>query len=304
MINYLYYYYGISIDNLQHLDDNYYFVYNNSNYCLKKCCNLYSLINYDELYNYLININYYVYRPIYNKKNSIITRINGCDYILYKINESDFLNIKSDKLVNIHYLRYVKNSLFLLNKFNWINSWQKKIDYFEEKINLCKNNINNFDFFSVFNFFIGISENSIVYLKNVYLEEKKQFNDEICVQHRRLRYDCNYIYYYDLFEIVFDHCSRDICEYIKSCVVDGNYDINLLNRFILDNNLSRFGLRILYSRLFFPSFFFDFLENINFSSININIENMKLCFEKYILFLKKVNIFFKNEYRIPIINWL
>ena len=101
---------------------------------------------------------------------------------------------------------------------------------------------------------------------------------------------------------VIDYKERDIGEYLKSFVINNNYSVDQLKRFL--QGFSKNSVILLISRLLFPSYYFDLYEDIVLKErqeeeINIMIEKrsnvnslLKYIFEMF------------SNYNIPYIEWI
>ena len=119
-----------------------------------------------------------------------------------------------------------------------------------------------------------MAENAISYVKNTNLEVKKEQTDINVISHRKIK-ECNKLNcIYDPLNIVIDHKSRDLAEYIKTSFFKNNIKIfEELDQYFSNHYFSLYGTRILFARILYPSFYFDTYEEIilnkkNESSIN------------------------------------
>ena len=65
--------------------------------------------------------------------------------------------------------------------------------------------------------------------------------------------------YYDPTNIILDHPSRDIAEYVKSAIINNCFDINEFEGYLNKIKFQKTELQLLFSRIMFPTFFFDYL---------------------------------------------
>ena len=98
-------------------------------------------------------------------------------------------------------------------------------------------------------------------------------------------------------------CSlSDIAEYIKTCFF--NDDINKLNlRYIL-SNLDKTDILILYSRLLYPSYYYDCCEKISNGYDEQILELYINKIDEYETFLKELYFDIKDKFYIPMIDWI
>lgn len=294
--NTLDYYYNIRIDNLIKTNKDYYFYINGEEYHLLK----YNRPIEDALYIYNLNIemlkrNTIVHKIILNKDNQVTTIINNEVYILIEL-----CNYKNDK-VNLWNINYLENMTYnidynkLLLRDNWIKLWSEKIDYYEYQINqlgkeypiLCDS----------LSYFIGLGENAISYLVNNIKEEK----EILVVSHKRIKINNGSFEFYNPLNFVIDNRVRDVGEYIKESFFLDNLNINELKLYLNNSNYSREEYIYLFSRLLFPTYYFDKYDEIINNNMNEDIiipiinkindyERFLISMYKYIIYEKKVQI--------------
>ena len=269
MRNAIKYFYNLDVDRLQ----NYYNGYLFDKYYIKEIKN-----NFDyELYNYLIHNNINVNRIIKNNNNEYITIIDNKYYMLLNIDNR--VNLDIDNINS--FFKEVKTN----REINWAKLWELKVDYYEKE--MLK--INSKDILKIFPYYIGLSENAI----RVYKENNGDCKIGIC--HRRLD---NSIDFYSPDNIIIDYYVRDISEYIKYLFFQeekDNYEIiNIINTLYLTND----EYILLYSRLLFPSYFYDCIEN------NEDIIKYSSKINQYERFLKMYYENLKGRVNLPRIDWL
>ena len=245
----------------------------------------------------------YFFEIIPNRFNLLYIYINNKIYILLKLS-----NIKNSKIS----IYDIKTNLYLsgyksIENYSdfWVEKWEKKIDYLELWIEERKTTSN--ELYSICQFYIGLGELGIAYLKNNTRYLISNEYDEISIQHNRICVDSSLYDYYDPTNIVIDHNSRDISEYIKSVLISNVNMIDFVD--VLDNffdihSFSKFGFNMLYGRIIFPTYFFDYLEEIlqmdKIKEENVNdLEQITLLYEKRIRILNEL---FKNKYHIEVID--
>ena len=302
MKNNINYYYGILTDDVIKNNDEYYFYYNNHEY---------HLITYNRPYEeikalYELNIemlkrNILVHKFIRNINNSIITYINNQAYVLIELyiykNNKVFLN-------DIKYYQNFNQNIFYnkeLLRNDWINLWSNKIDYYEYQISELGNK------YKILNesiyYYIGLGENAISYLKNNYNYEKNNY----VVSHRRINVKKGSIEFYNPINFIIDNKVRDISEYIKESFFNDKLDIHEIKLYLNNINLSKNDYILLFSRLLFPSYYFDVYDEIINNNLNeekiINIIEKNSIYEE---FLRNIYIFIRKEKNILIepIDWL
>ena len=302
MKNSINYYYGLLIDKIIKNDEEYIFYYNNHEYHLIPYYRPYEEIKY--LYELNINMikqNILVHKMIKNINNSIVTFINNKSYVLIEL-----CNYKSDK-ININDIKYYQNFTKNINynkellRTNWFDLWCKKIDYYEYQISELKNKYKLLNE-SIY-YYIGLGENAISYLKNNYINKK----EEVIVSHRRININEGSYDFYNPINFIIDFKTRDISEYIKSSFFYDNTSINEIKTYLNSINLNKNDYVLLFSRLLFPSYYFDVYDEI--INNNLNEDKILNIIEKnslYQEFLRNIYIFIRKEKNILIepIDWL
>lgn len=303
MKNNIMYYYNLIIDTIHQNNNYYYFYYNNERYELvmytrdiKEQQAIY------ELNKQMIALNILVHEIILNKDNYVVTIINNIPYILYKI------YINKEKKLSLLELTYLSNYNIehdnILKRNNWDILWSTKIDYLEYQINQM--GLKYPMLVDSFNYFVGLAENAISYAKNTQLEEKKEQVDIEVISHRKIKLTDTINAIYDPLNIVMDHKARDLAEYIKISFYKKNTNIfKELNLYFNNNYYSRYGIRLLFSRILYPSYYFDTYEKIIQGKIKESeILNITTQIEEYENYLKNIYLYLKNFYNIPPVEWL
>ena len=301
MINAILFYYNLKPKKINNTNGYYYFYINNI---------LYHLIIYyrnnneiDDIYklnNYMLSLGIPVHNILLNKDNKMITYIANVPYILYKINIPDNKSInlidieKTD--INYYYKELVRDK--------WDILWSKRIDYLEYHIN--QNGKKYPIIVESFSYFVGMCENAISYIRNTYNEEKKEYSDNYTISHDKLIYNNNTYSLFNPLNIIIDHKSRDIAEYIKLSFFTDNFNIyDELNDYFKRNYFSKYGIRLLFGRLLYPSFYLDMYDQI----ITNNIKEEKILelisrIKDYEIYLKNIFIFLNKFYPIPEVEWI
>lgn len=303
MKNNIMYYYNLSIDNIYQNKDYYYFNIKNERYELV----IYTRDMKEQQAMYQLNkkmvtSNILVHEIIPNKDNYIVTIINNIPYILYKV------YINKEKEISLSELTYLSNYNFeyddILKRDNWDTLWSQKIDYLEYQINqIGKKYPILVDSFS---YFVGMAENAISYAKNTTIEIQKEPTDIGVISHRKIKEDNKINCIYDPLNIVIDHKSRDLAEYIKLSFFTNNKNLEEeLNIYFTKHYYSLYGIRLLFARILYPSFYFDTYENILLTKKSeSDILNITNKIEEYEIYLKKIYYYLKRFYNIPEIEWL
>mgnify|MGYP004454218509 FL=1 len=295
MKNIIEYYYNLQLVELQEKQNNYTFKVKNNNYILKEYNN--NLDNINDIYtlNKYINNYYPIDKIILNKYNAPLTKVNNTYYILIKTNERKELKLSIiSNLSNIK-LPEIKS----LERNNWEVLWSNMIDYYESQIG---QNEKKYPLIrESFDYFIGLGENAISYLVNTKKEVQKEINDNKVLSHNNL-----YNSLYDPLNLIIDHKSRDVAEYIKISFFKNNKNIfKELDEYFFYNRYSLYGIRVLYARIIYPSFYFKLYDEI-FREKKEEKELNKIIsrVNEYEIYLKDIYLYLNKYYNIPSIEWL
>jgi len=301
MKNAINFFYNVNVDNLLKINDNYYFFYKNKKFILHKIEDM--TIDYNAVYQLnqiLLRDNYPFFRMILNKDSQIITTIQLDKYILMMDNDVNDKQIDLNDLLqtNIKIEKPIKqfNSL---KRTNWGILWKTKIDYLENFVN---HNINKYCHIQKYiNYFIGVAENSIVYLNHILSFENFDMASNQVISHKRININSLKDLYNPL-NLIIDHYSRDIAEYMKTsffCNKIIEYDL------LYNIQLSREDVFCIIARLMFPSYFFDVFECLVLDKISEK-DILRLIDQanEYEIYLLNIINNLKQKYNIMEIKWL
>lgn len=299
MKNALNYYYNLNPTSIHQVNKNYRCYINGEEYFLTLYENEPNIIEEIlQLNKYLLQIKVPCHQIITNKSGSIITLINNLPYILLKVfvqnrpvNIGDILFFSNLRVDTKYFKNLVRNS--------WYEMWIKKIDYFEYQISqvgrkypIIRDSIN---------YYIGLAENSISLSNNLL----KNIERDLVVSHRRIKKNDGLIELYNPLNFIIDNRIRDLSEYIKEQFFFNQYSLEEAKR-----DISQFGLNIelygiLFTRLMFPSYYFDCYEEVIMGKRDedelVKIINKN---EKYIELLKEIYIYLRTFSSLPEIEWL
>ena len=287
----------MKVTNTNFINNYYEFNHNNNYYRLYILNEEYNIYNYNNIYTInkeLIN-NTLMSEIILNKDKNIITTYHNINYILLKINCNINKNITLEEIDYLSKVKIVNN-----NKSNWGLLWSKKIDYLEELIS--ENGKKYPQVVNSFNYFIGLSENAISYYNNIDIDNNMMHY----ISHKRLKPTDKVDSLYNPLNIIYDYRVRDVAEYIKNSFWTDNHNIyNELNNYLYKNNLSLNEVKLLISRILFPSFYFDLYEDIfNYNKDEKILNNIISRIDEYEEYLNSIIIYFKRFYPIDEIEWL
>ncbi len=304
MRNVINYYYNFDIYNLRKIKDNYFLNFKNNLYLFWKVDYKIDISYVQELLKSIQFIPEF-HTIILNRDNQILTFDGNDYYVLLKINIKYNKIVSIDDLLKLNSVNVLSKQIGKFSKFNWIELWSKKIDYLEYYMD-TKDNIDD-NIKSIFNYFIGLGENAINYIKKTFEDERATESDNLTLCHNRIT--TNYTLYdlYNPLNIIVDHISRDVAEYLKSLFYTRKYNLHKIEYIIKKANLSNFGSRLLLGRIIFPTFFFDLLDDYeinNFSSDEIiDVYNRTSEYEKFI-FMVYSTITNNKKNAIPNVYWL
>lgn len=304
MKNVLNYYYRLNINKLTKVKKQYIFYDQEYKYVFQPFLRpLEEALPLYHLNQELLKINPIYQRIILNSNHQILTFHNKRPYILLQSHlfkdEKIFLN-------NLHYNNRLPQEVIKkitnLTRFNWVNLWEQKIDYFEyQKEHFQK----KYSFLTdTLTYYIGMGENAISYIQDTFIEEKNAVIT-LVVSHRRVSVNDTLVDYYNPMNLIIDHKTRDIAEYLKSSFFYDSYRLEEIEEFLKKENMSRFDFRLLYGRLLFPTFYFDLYEKVindHFPEQKIiSITNRILEYER---FLYDIFIIIEKYTKIPPVAWL
>lgn len=250
-----------------------------------------------EIYEYIWQYNIYCHQIIKNVMGELATNINNKNFVLLKIAKYDNQKINFD---NIMYYQLTTSLLHLENLTNvksWRELWIERVDYFEY---LIANYKNKFPLIrKTASYYIGLAENGIQLLLNV------KNNSDYCITHYRIKNNYTLFDFYNPLEFIVDSKTRDIAEYCKEHFFHNNLDINDVLKYIDKNLYNNIDCIMFFSRLLYPSYYFDLCDNIIYNNINENtLSNIIVKNEEYEKFLSHILNYLKTKFQIPDIEWL
>jgi len=297
------YYYNIYPSEISHVKDRYYFENLGNKYVLESFKRPYEDAKcLYEINEQMLKRNILVHKIILNKEQKVLTFINNTPYVLMEI------YINENARVNLPEICYISNNSVgiscnnILNRYDWSLLWSKKNDYIEAQISEISKRFPNLS--NYINYYIGLCENAILYFK-----QAKNSDDEalISVCHKRTSTHDTFYDLYNPLNYIFDYRVRDISEYIKTEFFKGNDAFNLVLEYFNNNYLSYKEAILFYSRLLYPSYFYDLYDEIINVNLNENvIESIISKTDEYELFLSKVYLFLNKLYfkYFPEITWI
>lgn len=281
------FYYNLYPDEVFSQDNFYYFFIDEDKYYFVPFNNDEKVV--DLIYNQLNNLKIKTNLIIYNKENKIGTLYKEKLYAMLKVNciENEVVNL--DEFLNIPIDVEVSD---------WGKVWGEKLDYYAYQVSqrgLKKEGILN-----SFSYYAGMGENAIEYYNLINNKPNRGF-----IKHRRV-YDINYeINYFNPLNLVIDYSVRDIAEYIKSAFFKDNLNIDKVINYINKNFNSEDSINLIFSRLLFPTYYFDLYDKVindeEKDTILVDVINLA---DKYEAFLKDFYMYYSKLYPMFRVEWL
>ncbi len=252
-----------------------------------------------EITNTLYNQNIKSHTFIKNINSSFYVSYNGNNYVLLRVNHDE--NEEIDLFDIIKFNRSLISEDNLLHRNDWENRWTSQVDKFEEQIIEYNKEFplltNSFDYY------IGLAENAISYIKTVEKEE----DNKLYLSHKRIYMPMMYGMLYNPLNFMFDNKIRDVAEYIKVKFFDKSFEFEELENYLNENQrtLSLNDIKLLFSRLLYPTYYFDLFEQIiNGSEPEEKIKKITEMSEDYEYFLFDTFNYFKTKYKLDPIDWI
>ena len=298
MKNIINYFYGINIMDYFENDDKYIFYMNNMKYIFlpfdrdkNEIRNVYNIYQELKKRNILTN------EIVPNKFDNLITEYNGQSYVLIK--KYEFRN-----KIDINDIIYIQNNTMNIFKdmslirTNYINLWERKIDYYENNSELRKHSLIN----KSMDYYIGLGENAIIYLVNNNVRIKN-----IVLSHRRISEDKSSFEFYNPVNYILDSRARDLADYIKILFFYDDVQEDVILSILKIINFDREECILFIARMLYPTYYFDVIDKIMVSNIDDSILNNII--KKTNSYIKLIAIIFNyfNNYlnmNVPIIEWI
>ena len=295
MNNFIKFFYNIDIDKVIYNEKYYSFIYEDYTYRIYIYDDIKNNVRFMTEVNKLLIRNTLMSEIIFNKDNEALSLYNNIFYILIKI----YVNV--NKNISLDEIAFISSSLYVEKiDINWGNLWSRKIDYLEDLIN--ENGKKYPLLVDSFNYFVGMAENAISYYNTIMFDK----NYHYVVAHKVIKWTDTVESLYNPLNITFDYKVRDIAEYVKNSFFNENKNIfNELNIYLQNNFLSIMEVKLLVSRLLYPSFYFELYDDIL-----IDNKDEKIILEviskldQYEDYLSSVILFLKSRYTIDDIEWL
>ncbi len=297
------YYYHLYPEQLIKKGNTYFFNYQNKRYSLEPYKrNLDEIENLYLLNRILVEQNIFFPKLLVNVMNQVLTSINGRYYCL----KEELLPQEKVRIEEIIYpMSYTLpvEKLKNIRRDQWAQLWESKIDYFEYQRSHIEQKFPKL--VEGLDYFIGMSENAIAYVKTIEKTIPKTRLDTLTFARRRVKAKSTLSEFYDPLSFVMDYKVRDIAEFIKSCFFETDILETELEKWILSLQLSDYGFGMFFGRMLFPSYYFDLYENIINGKENENkIEQVLSKIDAYIEFLNTIALQITRRHSIPFPQWI
>lgn len=292
MIDHINYYYNLYPVSINEIDNKYMFYVNSEKYYL---------ITYDrniEELDELISLNKEMIKNgslvseiIINKFDEVLINYNGKTYILLRVYVNENKKVDIDDVIYMQRQVKLESSYKKISRTNWAILWEEKVDYFEYQMGHL---IKKYPLlYNVIDYYLGLAENAILYLKNV--SSLCEGNISLSVCHKRIGVNFTLFDLYNPLNLIVDYEVRDIAEYIKDAIFNDKDVYSILSNIYSKYYFDKLNLSLLASRLLFPSYFFDLFEEIVIDECNeniiFNIVKKSSIFEDFIdSFIKSCNL--------------
>ena len=298
MKNVLNYYYNLYPTSIHQINKNYRCYVDNDEYLLTVYDGDVNNINeLQMLSNFLFQRGIPCHQIIANINNELITIINNLRYILLRIFTVN-RPISIEDLVCFSAV-YVDNNKFKnIAKNSWYNMWVNKIDYFEYQMSQFGKKYPLF--LESANYYVGLAENSVSFLLNNISRQE----EILVVSHKRID-NSGLVDFLNPLNLIIDNKSRDLAEYIKTKFFNSEYSSSEAIIDITKFNLTKEQYVLLFSRLLFPTYYFDKFEEIVFDNKNPS-ELLKIINKNgaYIIMLRDIYNYFIKNFNIYPIEWI
>ena len=256
-----------------------------------------------ELNNFIINVDETLFkrgvRIIPSRDNRLSVESEFSKVSLVAVNK---FNISINDLLFMHRQYSSTNNVNYSSLSAIKEIWINKVDMIENKI-LPSLKIDNFLFEKINSLIIyslGLGENAIEYIQDIILDFDEKI-EEVTLSHKRFnKFDS-----YELlnpFNLKVDSPMRDIADLYNIDIINQNNLEQVLNSY----NLSIKSASLLFSRILFPSFLFDLLEEQYVTRGDIRKElldyynNLEVKIDK----IKYIHKYLVDRYGIRPLNWL
>ena len=245
----------------------------------------------------------FYHKIILNKDGSIVTGVDQKSYILLRILEKNKNKISMEQFLSKEKIIVDRKAYSLLYRLNWGELWAQKVDYFEYQMSHIEKKYPLLSA-SIF-YYIGLAENAISYVEDTNFREKKEMQDTSVISHIRMYADVSITEFYDPLSIILDHPARDVAGYLKGLFFDNSYQLEEIEYFLKNLSFSKYGYRLLFARLLYPSYYFDLYEQIILGlKEEKEIKRIIKQSEAYRDYLRQIYLYINKIVEIPKVDWI
>lgn len=301
MKNILDYYYHFAHISLHYSNGVYSFWKDNSFYLFKEVKRPIEEVR--QIYQLLSRQPSSYHKIILNKDGELFTLVSGKFYVLLQVIKRDTNKISLEQFLSPEVVSVDHKSYSTLYRTNWAELWSQKVDYFEYQMRHIEKKYPLLAS-SIF-YYIGLAENAIGYAEDATLHERRGLQDRETISHIRMYFSVSIMDFYDPFSIILDHPARDVAGYLKSVFFEEEYLEEDIENFLVRLSFSKYGYRLLLSRLLYPSYYFDLYEQI-ILGMKDEKEIKKIIgkSEAYRSYLKMIYTSINKIVEIPKIDWI
>lgn len=256
----LWYSYHISIDDIQEYQEYSVFsLYDKTYYFTKVKRSKEEFEDLLQVCEELMQKNIPVYSFIQNINGSFITMVQDKPYVLLEVRDANFEYGILEMIERLQLVRLVPQK-HVLYRNEWAGLWGEKVDYLEYQVHELGKSYPVI--LSSFSYFVGLAENAICYVNHVQKLMPTQ-SLELVLSHRRVAYPNYRLNFDNPLNFIFDIEVRDIAEYLKSMALqEPKYALIDLKTYLTMRKPDIYQASMLYARLFYPSYYFDYHEKI------------------------------------------
>lgn len=196
-----------------------------------------------------------------NKFNDYVTMCDNSFYLLIRIDNKINSDFKIEKTLYNCFISPIK-----FDFVNWNNLWIQKSRYYKNIVFKNNTSIKNK---SICEYFYQKSIFAIAFF-NEFCKKDKCF---YVLSHKRINFNMLQFDFFNPLNVIFDVKERDLSELIKNKLFKDNFNINNFILYLKKINKMNVNYYLIISRLLFPSYYYDFIDNTynasNFNDIDI-----------------------------------
>jgi spore coat protein YutH len=303
MKNVINYFYNLYPDKIYEKNGVYYFYINDIKFYVLRFDR-----SVNEL-NTLVQISNELYKKgltnptfLINRQNNFYMSYDDANYVILKINNNEREEIDLNELFKFNNLIFGNRQSNLYSE-DWTFLWSKKVDTLENQV--IEFNKEYPLLTDSFNYYIGLAENAISYVKNALTSNTKEEKDNLFLSHRRITMPLTFNSVYNPLTFIFDYEIRDAAEYIKAKFFENKLDWEEIEEFFSKFKFSQLKYQLFYGRLLYPSYYFDMFERIVYKEVEEKeISKITELSEKYEEFLYDMYEYLKKFTYLPEISWI